>query len=296
MTLRKFHVETHNHGWIEGYATSHDDAMQALNRIHGVTYNPEDIIMEAEKKEPMVLPPPPKPELTKRDAITFRSDMVVQLVDSMGDDQSIINAARVSTGSLGSEKANVGLLNMLMRDRHGTPFEQVVFNFYIQVPIFVARQFFRHRMASYNEESGRYKELAGEFYLPDEDRMLRQEGKPAAYTYVAGEEGDWQSVRTKLIGNSTVAYQSYCEMLDAGIAREVARMVLPLNTYTSFYVTLNARSAMNFLSLRMQNEDSTFASNPQAEIHDVANLMWAHMNSKIPQTMENFARHGYVAP
>ena len=117
-------------------------------------------------------------------SIKFRSDMTVKLVQSMASDDAVVMAARVSTGAkyANSEK-DAGLINYLMRDRHGSPFEHNAFTFYIEAPIFVFREFQRHRMASYNEESGRYKELNPVFYIPDPERKLIQIGKTGAYEY-----------------------------------------------------------------------------------------------------------------
>ena len=105
-------------------------------------------------------------------SLTFRSDMTVELTQSMASDEAVLKAARVSTGagSTSAEK-DAGLINYLMRDRHGSPFEHNSFTFYIEAPIFVFREFMRHRIASYNEESGRYKELKPVFYFPDIERL-----------------------------------------------------------------------------------------------------------------------------
>lgn len=226
----------------------------------------------------------------------FRSDMTVELIDSMGSDESVIRAARVSSGSVSvSSEKDKGLINYLMRDRHGSPFEHNAFTFYIEAPIFVFREFMRHRIASYNEESGRYKELEPVFYVPHRDRNLVQVGKPGAYTFLPGTDGQFEDVERELQANSMDAYDAYKLLLNEGVAREVARMVLPVNIYSSMYVTMNARSLMNFLSLRSL-EQGTYPSFPQAEIAWVAEGMEELFKQKMPLTHESFVQNGRVAP
>jgi thymidylate synthase (FAD) len=150
-------------------------------------------------------------------------------------------------------------------------------------------------MASYNEESGRYKELEGVFYIPDESRKLVQEGKPGAYTFTAGTKDQWEDVNLSTQHICNKAYYEYQALLNAGIAREVARMVLPVNIYSSMYVTMNARSLMNFLSLRSE-EQGTYPSFPQWEIADVARQMELIFSEKMPHTHNSFVKNGRVAP
>lgn len=229
----------------------------------------------------------------------FTSKMDVDLVQYMGDDSTIINSARVSTvGVNGGDVSDpYKLINWLMRDRHGSPFEHVTFTFRISTPIFIAREFMRHRIASYNEESGRYKVLDPKFYIINDSRYVRQSGKPADYTYHPGSDSEISAVRSHMVLNAFSSYERYLEMIENGIAREVARMVLPLNIYTNFYVTMNARGLMNFLSLRQDlGSQSKFASNPQHEIAVIANKMSGFALSNIPLTMKSFADNGYVAP
>lgn len=228
--------------------------------------------------------------------IKFRSDMTVELIDSMGGDGSVVRSARVSSGSVGDDASrDVGLINYLMRDRHGSPFEHAVFTFRIEAPIFVFREFQRHRMASYNEESGRYKELEPVFYVPDENRKLIQIGKPGAYTFEDGDSYQKKLVQSFLKQNATEDYLTYVDLLGAGVAREVARMVLPLNIYSSMYVTMNARALMNFLSLRSL-EQGTYPSFPQEEIAMVARDMELIFSEKMPHTHASFQKNGRVAP
>ena len=189
-----------------------------------------------------------------------------------------------------------GLINYLMRDRHGSPFEHNSMTFYVQAPIFVFREFMRHRMASYNEESGRYREMRPVFYVPAPERRLLQVGKPGAYEFLEGTPEQTELVNEVTRAASTQAYEAYQRMLDAGVAREVARIVLPLNTYSSMYVTVNARSLMNFLSLRTKREGTHFPSFPQREIEMAAEQMETVWTDLMPLTHAAFNANGRVAP
>ncbi|MFT4147221.1 MAG: FAD-dependent thymidylate synthase [Micrococcaceae bacterium] len=235
--------------------------------------------------------------------IKFLSDMTVELVKASAHDSDVLFSARVSTkgeSSLEDVEADAqrskGLINYLMRDRHGTPFEHNSMTFYVQAPIFVFREFMRHRIASYNEESGRYKELRPLFYVPNRDRKLVQIGKAGHYTFEDGTDEQYELTVKSIKESSTQSYQHYQQMLDAGIAREVARAVLPVNIYSSMYVTMNARALMNFLSLRTLHEGSTFPSFPQREIEMVADKMEAEWAKLMPLTHEAFNTHGRVSP
>ena len=229
--------------------------------------------------------------------IIFRSDVTVELIDSMASDSAVAMAARVSTGASSQDASkDAGLINYLMRDRHGSPFEHNAFTFFIEAPIFVFREFMRHRIASYNEESGRYKELSPVFYVPGPDRKLVQVGKPGAYVFEDGTSDQYQEARESICESSMQAYEYYKQMLEANIAREVARAVLPVNTYSSMYVTMNARSLMNFLSLRTTREGTHFPSFPQREIEMVAEKMEEFFAEKMPITYETFNKNGRVAP
>ena len=241
--------------------------------------------------------------------IKFRSDVTVELVRSSAADSDVLFAARVSTqgeqtlesaaanvDAAENEKANKGLINYLMRDRHGSPFEHNSMTFYVQAPIFVFREFMRHRIASYNEESGRYKELNPVFYVPGPDRNLVQVGKTGHYEFLPGSAEQIALVEQESRTTSQQAYESYKRMLEAGVAREVARIVLPLNIYSSMYVTMNSRALMNFLSLRTKDETSAYPSFPQREIEMVAEKMEEFFAEKMPLTYESFKKNGRVAP
>jgi len=239
--------------------------------------------------------------------VEFRSDVTVELVRSSASDADVLFAARVSTqGEQTLEDAAAGpgevserdrgLIRFLMRDRHGSPFEHNSMTFYVQAPIFVFREFMRHRIASYNEESGRYRELRPVFYVPAPERDLIQVGKPGAYDFVAGTPEQHALVDAETRAASVHAFEAYQRMLDAGVAREVARIVLPLNIYSSMYVTMNARSLMNFLSLRTKHPESHFPSFPQREIEMCAERMEAEWQRLMPITAEVFRANGRVAP
>jgi thymidylate synthase (FAD) len=241
--------------------------------------------------------------------VVFRSDVTVELVRSSAADSDVLFAARVSTqgeqtleSALANENAEEtakrdrGLINYLMRDRHGSPFEHTSMTFYVQAPIFVFREFMRHRIASYNEESGRYKELSPVFYVPGDDRNLIQTGKPGAYDFLPGSAEQVALVQQEARTASINAYESYQRMLEAGVAREVARIVLPLNIYSSMYVTMNSRALMNFLSLRTKREGTHFPSFPQREIEMVAEKMEDFWAALMPGTYEAFNKNGRVAP
>jgi thymidylate synthase (FAD) len=234
--------------------------------------------------------------------IKTRGDVTVELVKSSATDSDVATAARVSTVGASHDRVvdltrDQGLINYLMRDRHGSPFEHTSFTFYIEAPLFVAREHMRHRAGhSYNEESGRYKELAPVFYVPDRGRNLVQVGKPGAYTFEPGSDAHFARMAANMLTSYTEAYGAYEDMLKAGIAREVARMVLPVGIFTSYYVTCNARSLMHFLGLRTQSADAIQPSFPQREIEMVAEEMEDHFAELMPLTYVAFSENGRVAP
>ncbi len=244
----------------------------------------------------------PAPEPTSAD-IEFRSDVTVELVKSAAGDADVVFAARVSTlgeQTLADVDADAsrsgGLIRFLMRERHGSPFEHSSMTFYVQAPIFVWREHMRHRTMSYNEESGRYRVLRPVFYVPGADRRLVQIGKAGAYEFVEGTPEQSELVDVEMKRSMRQSYDAYLVMLEGGVAREVARMVLPVSIYSSAYVTVNARSLMNFLSLRRAAEGSHFPSYPQREIEMVAEKYeeaWAQL---MPITHAAFVANGRVAP
>lgn len=230
--------------------------------------------------------------------IKFREDFGVELVDAFGSDHRVCQAARVSTlgvDSYGSEESK-GLINFLLKNRHGSPFEHIYLTWLITCPIFVWREFMRHRMANYNEESGRYKQLEPVFYLPPRHRPLQQIGKTGHYEFVPGTDEQYRALDKFFRSGAINQYADYEHLLSLGIAKEVARMELPLNIYSSAYVTMNARALMNFLSLRTKDASSLFKSYPQWEIAQVAGAMEEGFSEKFPLVHEAFASNGRVAP
>lgn len=213
----------------------------------------------------------------------------VELEKADADDLSVVNSARVSflqRSDMVSEK-EVGLIRFLLRGRHGTPFEHNSFTFRVKTPLFVAREWMRHRIGSYNEHSLRYSEAIEDFYVPQNVRT--QVGKPGAYTFESVAEHTAQVTRAEIRHAYAVAWAAYNRMLADKVAKEVARVVLPVGLYTEFYWTVNARSLMNFISLR----NSEFA---QFEIQQYAEVVEALFAQKMPQTHAAFVEFGRVAP
>jgi thymidylate synthase (FAD) len=232
----------------------------------------------------------------------LQSHSEVDLVNQTGTDEDVVRAARVSVQGAQSHERGfasghvAGLIGHMMKNRHGSVFEHNVFTFRVHTPIFVAREFMRHRMFSYNEESARYKQLDPVFWIPAADRKLRQEGKPSAYKLVSGTEEDVFKTRLRIDDAVQYAYRIYQRLLDDGIAREVARCVLPVGIFTSFYATCNARALMSFLSLRIDSPLNAVPTHPQAEIQGVAEQMQASFAEKMPVTYAAFAANGRTAP
>lgn len=231
--------------------------------------------------------------------IILKSDFEIDFIDGFGSDEFICKAARVST--LGSEsidsEESFGLINFLMKNRHGSPFEHGGMTFRIKAPIFVWREFMRHRIGfSYNEQSGRYMELSPEFYIPNDIRPLVQEGRPGSYIFVPGTPEQYDELINDLGYSYHVSWERYQRQLQKGIAKEVARFCLPVATYSSAYVTCNPRSMMSFLSLRTKDKESMFPSYPQEEIHRVAKIMEKAFALRFPLTHEAFHENGRVSP
>ena len=209
----------------------------------------------------------------------------------MADDLSVVNGARVSFARRKEEmdESDEGLVRFLMRDRHGTPIEHNSYRFHIRAPIFVAREWFRHRVGSFNEFSMRYAKATDEFYVPEPDDVRTQVGKPGAYSFdpVAPEVAE--RTREELQAVYETAYETYERLVELGVARELARCVLPVGAYTEFYWTVNARALMNFLSLRA-------AETAQREIRHYAEACEVFFAEKMPVTHAAFVANGRVAP
>jgi thymidylate synthase (FAD) len=209
----------------------------------------------------------------------------------MADDLSVVNSARVSFAKRSEtlDQAAIGLINFLMRERHGTPFEHNSFRFHIKCPIFVAREWFRHRIGSFNEFSARYSEVPNEFFSPLLEDVRKQTGKPGSYTFEKMDLSDAEKAKKIIEENNISAYDSYLELLEMGVAKELARSVLPVSMYTQFYWTVNARALMNFLSLRT-------AESAQVDIRKYAKDVERIFESQMPITHEAWIKNGRIAP
>lgn len=202
----------------------------------------------------------------------------VKLVDSMGTDSSIVQAARVSYGpGTKTPSDDRALVRYLMRHWHTTPFEMVEFKFHIKCPIYIARQWLRHRTASVNEISARYSILPDEVFLPGEFRQQDDRNKQGSGDVVEGSS----NLLLKQKASCDLAFHVYDELLEKGVARELARAHLPLNTYTEFYWKINLHNLLHFLRLRMDDH-------AQKEIQDLAKAMYELVKPVVPFTCEAF--------
>jgi thymidylate synthase (FAD) len=203
----------------------------------------------------------------------------------------VANAARVSFARRKDvlDESDEGLIRFLMRDRHGTPFEHNAFRFHVRCPIFVAREWFRHRVGSFNEFSMRYAKATDEFYVPAAEDVRTQVGKPGAYTFDPVEPELADRTREELRTVYEAAYATYTRLVEQGVAREVARCVLPVGAYTEFYWTVNARALMNFVSLRA-------AETAQREIRRYADAVESFLAGQMPVTHAAFVANDRTAP
>ena len=215
----------------------------------------------------------------------------VRLDAAMASDLSVANAARVSFARRKDEldEADEGLIRFLMRERHGTPFEHNAFRFHIRCPIFVAREWFRHRVGSFNEFSMRYAKATDEFYVPEPEDVRTQVGKPGAYTFEPVEDELAERAREELRDVYEHAFAVYERLVQEGVAREIARAALPVGAYTEFYWTVNARSLMNFVSLRADES-------AQREIRRYALAVERFLEEEMPVTYAAFVANDRTAP
>lgn len=241
-----------DHGFVEIVNVSHQDRQTtALERIHGV---PTNMVREAM-------------------------------------DLAVVNAARVSFGSSSEymESRDVGLIRRLMKDHHGTPFEHPQISWRVRAPILALREWHRHRTASISEISARYVEVVEEFYVPAPEDMRTQVGKAADYTFESMADGDTAYYRQMMRDTNENAFRVYKTMVDDGVAKEIARSVLPVATYSEMIWTCNVRNLMSFLSLRN-------APNAQREIRFYAEAMEAMWAEVMPVTAAAFVEYGRVKP
>lgn len=233
----------------------------------------------------------------EREATTAQENVVrvldhgfVALDASCASDLAVVNGARVSFNQESQEltERDMGLIRFLMRDRHGSPFEHGYFRFIVKAPLFVVREHHRHRAGhSYNEWSGRYSKMEPEFYVPDYVRT--QIGKPGAYSFEPVDEMIRQKARNEIERAARDAFAAYERLLEEGVAKEVARTVLPLSMYTKYFWSCNPRSLMHFCSLR--NHESA-----QFEIRTYAEAAESFLAKLMPVTHAAFVAAGRVAP
>jgi thymidylate synthase (FAD) len=210
----------------------------------------------------------------------------VRLVDYLGGDQRIVQAARVSYGEgTKSYRKDAALIDYLLRHEHTSPFEQVILTFHTKMPVFVARQWIRHRTARLNEISGRYSVMKDEFYVPapgdlalqSDDNKQGRSSEPMP----ADQAGD---IRDRMAADQAAAFQAYTGLLDEGLARELARINLPLSLYTEWYWQIDLHNLFHFLRLRMD-------PHAQREIRVYAETMFTIAKTVAPAACASFENH-----
>jgi thymidylate synthase (FAD) len=229
---------------------------------------------------------------------TERPETTVSVLDkgflaldaALASDLAVVNGARVSFNQESDEMSDrdAGLIRFLVRERHGSPFEHGYFRFLVKAPLFVVREHHRHRAGhSYNEWSGRYAKMDAEFYVPDNVRT--QVGKPGSYSFEPVDEHVRDAARREIEENAERAFEAYERLLEQGVAKEVARAVLPLSTYTKYYWSCNPRSLMHFCGLR--NHESA-----QFEIQQYAAAAESFLERLMPVTHAAFVANDRTAP
>lgn len=220
----------------------------------------------------------------------------IELLQYMGDPReaelNIVNAARQSFGQSSTHmgKSENGLINFLMKNHHGTPFEMIQFLFQVKCPIFVTREWMRHRIGSFNEYSGRYTKMMQQHYIPEQAQMRQQVGKPGGYTFTPlRNQNKAEKLRRIIDEMAHECWIKYETLLEAGLAKEVARMVLPVNMYTQFTWSVNLRSLLNFIALR-SSEHAMY------EIRAYSKTIELLIQPIVPRTMECFDETGRITP
>lgn len=206
------------------------------------------------------------------------------------NDIDVVNAARVSYGKHTTTltHADKQLIGYLLKNKHGTPFEHTFYRFHIKAPIFIAREWMRHRIGwSYNEQSARYTQLPNQTYTPQPQHLRTQTGKPGHYQHQP--HPNPQPHTHTIQQHNNHAHQTYQQLINQGISKEQARLILPVSTYTQFYATTNARALMNFITLR---------SHPTAqwEIQQYANTLEQHLKNTMPTTHHHYTQNNKQAP
>lgn len=212
----------------------------------------------------------------------------IELQAYCASDLDVVNAARVSFNSSSEvmNEGDEGVLKFLMREGHGSPFEHTFFKFRVKAPIFVFREWHRHRAGhSYNEWSARYSKLAPEFYIPAEGTVVTQIGRPGRYEYEQLNKESTKIYRDWLEDSCNLAYDLYEKSMELGVARQQARAFLPVTMYSVMIWSCNARSLMHFLSLRN-------SPNAQAEIREYAQAAELIFQDLMPVTAASFIENG----
>lgn len=234
-------------------------------------------------------------KLPERGPVSFRDDMYLQLIDSMGTEDRVVQVAKVST--LGPDardaEGNTRLLNLLYQDQHGVPFEHVVFTFYIEMPIFVSREIVKHRISSINEVSGRYTDLLPHFYVPNDQRKIVQVGRTMDYNFEHGDPQQHAAIDFVLKGSAQSYWDNYVTLREMGIAREVSRMHMPVNTYSQMFMTINMRSLMNFIVKRKEWPEAMVKSHALAEVEMITDQMVEIIKQQFPNVWDAFVESGY---
>lgn len=240
--------------------------------------------------------------------IEFSSEITTKLVRHMMADEFVVQAAQVSSKGetevadlvalYEAGKINVErFINALVKGKHGSPFEHNAITLFVEAPIFVFREWHRHRIASINEMSGRYTVLPGKFYVPGDDRSVVNKGTKMKPDFSSSDDAHIrEGVRTDLVEVAKYTWNKYTFLLEEDVAPEVARMVLPVNIYSQMYWTVNARSLMNFLSLRSRQDGAAYVSYPQREIQMGAEQIEDIFAELMPHTYNAFIANGRVAP
>jgi thymidylate synthase (FAD) len=231
------------------------------------------------------------PEVIAEATIPVLDHGFVRLDAAMASDLSVVNAARVSFArhKEAMDESDEGLIRFLMREQHATPFEHSVFRFHVRAPIFVVREWVRHRWSSFNEFSMRYAKATEDFYVPEPEDVRTQVGKPGSYSFEPVEPDVADAARDELRAVYDSAFAAYERLMELGVARELARLVMPVGAYTEFYWTVNARSLMNFVSLRA-------AETAQREIRRYADACEHFFAEAMPVTHAAFVTLDRVAP
>ncbi|MDR1219989.1 MAG: FAD-dependent thymidylate synthase [Treponema sp.] len=209
----------------------------------------------------------------------------IRLVDYMGGDARVVQAARVSYGAgTKSLREDAGLIDYLLRNQHTSPFEQVVLTFHVKLPIFVARQWIRHRTARVNEVSGRYSVMKDDFYAPELEDIAAQSADNKQGRGAAFEAEEAAAAQASLKSVQKDMYAAYAELIDRGVARELARINLPLSLYTEWYWQIDLHNLFHFLELRLD-------AHAQKEIRLYAQTLFAITKSVAPLCCAAFERH-----